>query len=148
LKKLFKKFSMVLAAVILGLSSFAFMDNGKAHAYYAGCSKRFHVPNGWQPNLYHTICVSEDASNVYVTIQQDKAYYAEVRINWKMELQRATKDAWITVGTRYGWVSHLSPSHRTFTNVLRPGEHMRVLVTFYHEDGSIAKIASSPIWIR
>lgn len=44
---------------------------------------------------------------------------------WTMYLQRRTGGTWQTIGSRTGYVSSSSPSHRTFTNVKKEGP-MRV----------------------
>src|SRR5699024_2153660 len=40
---------------------------------------------------------------------------------WTMMLQRRGANGWNTIGTRTGYVSEDSPSHRTFTNVKKQG---------------------------
>ncbi|MFD2133755.1 hypothetical protein ACFSKI_21300 [Pseudogracilibacillus auburnensis] len=59
---------------------------------------------------------------------------------WTMYLQRRVNGTWTTIGTRTGYVSSSSPSHRTFTNVRKQGP-MRVMTMInssaYHDSAQL-----------
>lgn len=78
------------------------------------------------------ISISEEGSVVNVSLNSNTsgpnglspAHYA--RHYWKMKLIREGK----VIGTRTGYVSINSPSHRTFTNIGNLGSHVWAEVTF------------------
>lgn len=53
------------------------------------------------------------------------------RHDWTMQLQRQnSKKLWDTIGTRTGYLTGNSPSHRTFTNVKKTSYPLRLVVRF------------------
>lgn len=56
----------------------------------------------------------------------------EAKHNWRMYLQRYDEDTWDwnTIGSRTGYVSELSPSHRTFTGIKRSNAYLRIVIIF------------------
>lgn len=117
-----------------------------------------HIINKYDNKIYrkipHGICISNDKSNVKASIQQD-AYMTPCthdycQLDWTMRLQRLVwnhdgSKRWKTIGTRTGYVSSQSPSHRTFTNVKKMNAQLRLQVTFHNASGT--KVFYSPyIW--
>lgn len=86
-----------------------------------------HEERFWTANL--TFCLSKDSSNVNVSLHLTSSGTGIVTLDWTMYLERYySGSGWRTVGTRTGYVSDTSPSHRTFTNVGGHGSQMRVAV--------------------
>lgn len=65
--------------------------------------------------------------------------------NWKMSLQRYTNGRWSTIGTRYGYVSPDSPSHRSFTNVAAKNAQLRVKIDLMNPSEVFTSIYSPQI---
>lgn len=134
-----KFLSVLMIAVVLLVGSFAVNQNSASA--YSGTT--YFTVEGYN----HSLKVSDDSSNVYVTLKQTEASNL---YNWKMELQRAnSNDAWVTIGTRYGYVDYYSSSSRTFTSVRKDGSPMLVRVTFMNRyTGAVVAQKISNIWIR
>lgn len=67
---------------------------------------------------------SKNFPNIPVTIQAYCVGHCtsfSTHKNWKMYLERHNGSYWDVIGSRTGYVSSSSPSHRTFTNVRRSG---------------------------
>jgi len=75
-----------------------------------------HYPND---NFNQTVSVSDfGGSTVDVSITQLTGSI----VSWDMYLQRYKSGAWRDVGSRSGYVGVLSPSNRTFTDVMAGGQ--------------------------
>lgn len=112
------------------------------------------VKHSYYPNpLRHGICISNSGNDVKASIEQgeDKNGYGcnGCRFDWIMYLQREEGGSWKNIASREGYVvcgptaASCSQSHRTFTNVRKTGNRIRLAVTFRNAQG--AKIFYSPI---
>ena len=81
----------------------------------------------------YRLCVTDDGGpEINVSIEPtDKIGLAPYTYYWTMYLQRCTESRCETIGTRTGYVSPDSPSHRTFTNVAPGPDNMRIWVDYY-----------------
>lgn len=76
--------------------------------------------SNWDNSNIFTLCATSSGSNVNVTLTQWTPSYIEAyNSNWTMRLYRWVNGGWKLGGTRTGYVSKISPSNRTFTDVLR-----------------------------
>jgi len=81
-------------------------------------------------------CISDDYYSVYASITTKYNQYGEWNFYWKMELQRyVTLSTWNTIDTRYGYVSETSPSNRTFSNIGKYNDPMRLVIHYYNDSG-------------
>lgn len=98
------------------------------------------VSKVWAYAYYVDAALSKDSINVYFSMDHLRRQFrngdpGDVKLYWDMYLQRSNGNppatrVWNTVGSRSGYISADSPSHRTFTNVGQPGSLMRVMVKF------------------
>lgn len=78
-----------------------------------------------------SISTSEDSYYVNVSLTNaPHPYGLRQKWDWTMSLQRYTNGAWTTIGTKTGYVTSSSPSHRSFSNIAVKGAKMRVKVTY------------------
>lgn len=116
-------------------------------AYTNHCTPRFTL---WNFNE-GMICVRDDANNVYVTMETWDNDPGSTRFDWVMDLQRHDGTKMVTIATRTGWISDVSKSERTFTDVLKPGKNTRVRVRFINGSPTVRgddKTVYTGTWIR
>mgnify|MGYP001178157937 CR=1 FL=1 len=102
-------------------------------------------------NVYARAAGSDVHVSMYY-VERDYSYEprpGDVRHDWQMQLQRQQSNkTWSTIGTRTGYLTFDSPSHRTFTSVKGTSYPLRLVVRFTDHDypnqpGTVAYYYSS-----
>lgn len=100
------------------------------------------------------LCAHNNGSNVDAEMVQygSPPWGKDYRTYWTMSLQRQTSSGgWTSIGTRTGYISEISASKRTFTNVKTNGgrDRLRVRVDFTRGlHSSSQKTLFTPNWSR
>lgn len=99
------------------------------------------------------LCVTPSGSSVSVDLTSSSYCTGtnksgDKKIYWDMLLQRynSSTKAWNTIGSRTGYVSKSSPSHRTFTNIKKQNAALRIWVRIKEVDGSYKGYLTSTAW--
>lgn len=71
----------------------------------------------WDGSEVYSFCGRSNGSDVDVSFTVWTPSHMDVRTDWDMYLFRKVGGNWVLGGTRSGYVSKDSPSHRTFTDV-------------------------------
>lgn len=114
-------------------------------ANYSGC-KSWSLPHYlFSKRIPSRLCVREDSKSVHVSYNIDEPSDWAL-FNWKMYLQVYSGGSWKTIGTRTGYVTHNSPSNRSFS-VGYKGYRMRVQMYVECPDAPDQRFTSAE-WVR
>lgn len=104
------------------------------------------IPNVSLGDVNLNLCFTERGSDVDVSMEVFNSVVSfEPYYDWVMELQRKDSSGkWQTIGSRSGYITESSPSHRTFTNIAHNSSAaLKIYVKLYYSDGEYIKAVQS-----